>query len=341
MKTTMTLGLALTLGCIGTVNADDLYTVRTSDDVLRVLDTDTLTFTDIGPLGVPFDFGDLAYDATTGTMYMVQGFAGTNLYTVDLNTGAATFVGTHGFSQMFGLAHDSLNDDMFGSLSTTGTGVYDINRNTGGATLIGNPGLNLDALTYDSTRDMLVGLWAGPGSLHDVDRATGAAPTLSSGGGFVNNCGMAYVPSDDLLYVIDWSGILYQFDPQASYARTTLLTGLGAHDGLALVSDPGLTLTISNSCPGSGPATLTATGGSGGTIGFVYTLNGAGSYTIPGGFTCAGTQLGLNPPVMLGGSATGDPAVLNVNNVPGAACGNVTVQAIDAATCETSNVVVF
>lgn len=103
----------------------------------------------------------------------------------------------------------------------------------------------------------------------------------------------------------------------------------------------GLTLEISTSCPGTGPATLTATGGSGGTIGFVYTTNGAGSFIIPGGFTCAGTELGLNPPVVLGGSATGDPAVLNVGSVPGVACGNVTVQAIDASTCETSNVVVF
>lgn len=103
----------------------------------------------------------------------------------------------------------------------------------------------------------------------------------------------------------------------------------------------GLMLEITTSCPASGPATLTATGGSGGTIGFVYTQNGAGSFTIPGGFTCAGTQLGLNPPVVLGGSASGDPAVVNVGSVPGIACGNVTVQAIDASTCETSNVVVF
>ena len=34
---------------------------------------------------------------------------------------------------------------------------------------------------------------------------------------------------------IDWSGNLYSYDIANGYTRTTLLTGLGAHDGLAYI----------------------------------------------------------------------------------------------------------
>lgn len=101
----------------------------------------------------------------------------------------------------------------------------------------------------------------------------------------------------------------------------------------------GLALSIDTSCPAAGPATLTATGGSGGNVGFVYSMN-AGMFTVPSGI-CAGTTLDIGAPVTLGGVGSGNPAVLNVPNAPGVACGNVLVQAVDASTCETSNVVTF
>lgn len=106
-----------------------------------------------------------------------------------------------------------------------------------------------------------------------------------------------------------------------------------------IAAAPGLTLSVISSCPGSGPATFTASGASGGSVAFVYTLNGAGSFVVPNG-VCAGTQLGLAAPVAVGGIASGNPAVLSVN-VPSAACGRVTLQAIDLDTCATSNIESF
>lgn len=113
-------------------------------------------------------------------------------------------------------------------------------------------------------------------------------------------------------------------------------------DNLAVIggSGSGLTFTIDSACPNSGAATMTATGGSGGDIAFVY-ASGVGSFVIPGGFTCAGTELGLAGPPTVGGTASGDPAVLNLSFVPSGACGTTFVQAIDITTCETSNVVAF
>lgn len=225
-------GLVLGALACAPVAADELLTVRTSDDWLRIFDTETLTFTDVGPLGVPFDFGDLAWDGER--IYMVQGFAGTDLYEVDPKTGQATFIGSHGFDEMFGLAYDPTTDRLYGTRSSTGTGFYEIDRSTGKATLVGDPEFNLDALSYDKTRDVLVGARAGRGSLWEVDRTTGDASLLVDRKIF-NNCGMAYVPSDDLHWMIDWSGQVYTFDPDNGYMRTSVLDVGEAHDGLVFL----------------------------------------------------------------------------------------------------------
>lgn len=229
--------LVASLFVVATVDAGTLYTIRTGDDMLRSLDTDTLLFTDIGLIGVPFDFGGLGWDSRNDVMYMVTGFAGRNLYTVDLEDGDATLVGTHGFTDMFGLAYDPTTDTLYSSRSTTGQGFYSLDRSDGSADFIGNPGVNLDGLAYDSTRDMIVGAVAGPGDLYDIDRDDGSA-TLLFDGPFFNNAGLAYDPDNDLFWMIDWSGDLLTFDPSNGYARTVVMSGLGSHDGMEWIPEP-------------------------------------------------------------------------------------------------------
>jgi hypothetical protein len=231
------LPIACVVGAAASVaSADILYTVNPGNDNLVRIDTDTMSFTNVGPLGVAFDFGGLAYDGTT--MYMVQGFAGNGLYTVDLNTGAASFVGSHGFNDMFGLEYDPSTGNLYGGRSTTGFGLYEIDRSNGSSTFIGNPGVGLDGLSYDSRRDILLGAYAGPGDLYSLDRGNGSA-TLLYDGDFFNNCGMAYIPSLDEHWMIDWSGNLYSFDPANGYARTLLMNVGTSYDGLVLVPAPG------------------------------------------------------------------------------------------------------
>jgi hypothetical protein len=224
--------------------AEVLYTVLQNSDVLCTVDTSTGVVTQIGPLGVPFSYGDLAFDTSTGTMYMVDGWGGgiqtiSTLYTVDLNTGAATHVGSTGARSLFGLVYHPTLDKLFASVSTDSpTAFYEINRASGAATLIGNPGNYLDGLTYVGSTGQIAGLFAGSqGSLHAVDPMTGAGTLLSAGSGFVNNCGIAWGSTNDEIFAIDVSGILYSFDVANGYARTTLHTGLGSCDGLA--SDSG------------------------------------------------------------------------------------------------------
>jgi hypothetical protein len=235
--------LATSLFAIAAVDAGELYTIRTTDDMLRMLDTQTLQFTNIGQIGAPFDFGGLAWDSAHQTMYMVTGFADTNLYTVDITDGSTALVGSHGFDEMFGLAYDPTSDTLYSSRSTTGTGFYSLDRSDGSASFVGDPGVNLDGLAYDSLRDMVVGALAGPGDLYDINRSDGSA-TLLYDGAFFNNCGLAYDPDTDLFWMIDWSGNLYTFDPANGYARTQVLGGLGSHDGLEFIPEPGTLLLL-------------------------------------------------------------------------------------------------
>jgi len=237
MRTPILLTCIALLGVVA-AQAGTLYTIRTGDDMLRAIDTKTLQFTDIGPIGVPFDFGGLGWDSKNQKMYMVQGFAGTNLYTVNLNTGATAPVGNHTFRDMFGLAFDPTTDKLYSGRSTTGKGFYWLDRATAQATFIGDPGVNLDGLAYDSKRDMVVGADAGPGDLYKIDRTNGSR-TLLFDGPFFNNGGLAYDSEADLFWMIDWSGDLYSFDPNAGYARKQVLGGLGAYDGLEFIPEPG------------------------------------------------------------------------------------------------------
>ncbi len=215
-------------------HAGILYTISASNDELETFNTRTLQFTNVAALTAnSFDFGNLAYSGSQ--MYMTQGFDGPNLMTLNLTTGAETVVGSTGHTDMFGLAFDQ-NGTLYGSLSSDNEdGFYTINPATGSPTLVGNPGVYLDGLTYLPTQNLLLGLNAGGGNLYSINRSTGAT-TQVGGAGFVDNCGIAYDPDTGLVWCLDWSGNVFSFDPNDNFARTTVLTGQGAHDGLASIS---------------------------------------------------------------------------------------------------------
>lgn len=329
---------AATLAMVtGGAQADVLYTVRTGDDMLRAFDTQTRAFTDIGRLGVPYDFGDLGWDPGSQQMYLVQGFAGTGLYRVDLTTGAATLVGSHGSPDMFSLVYDPNTSTMYCGESTRNTRFFSIDLNSAALTPIGNPGISMDAMTYDPVRDQVVAAYAGPGDLYSIDVSTGAA-TLIYDGPFFNNCGMAYDADTDKYWLIDWSGNLYSYDPSNGYAITLEMSGLGAHDGFASASGGAgrYSLRITGPCPG----TLTLSWSNANPNrqqGIVFGQND-GQTTIPGGI-CQGTVLGLAGNVRLVNTiGTGSNGSGSINGRAGtAACGG-RLQLVEAPSCNTSNV---
>ncbi len=108
-----------------------------------------------------------------------------------------------------------------------------------------------------------------------------------------------------------------------------------------IVPDIALGLTLGGTCPANLLFTVDRATPNG-QVALLYAY-GTGSFVIPGGFPCAGTTLGLNNTVALGAMITAGPdgvAALNTS-VPPAACGNFFIQALDIATCGTSNVVLL
>ena len=220
---------------LSTAHAGLLYAVQDNTDTLISIDTDTLITTEIGSLGVSFNFGGMAYDPNSDTLYMTDGMLGSNLYTVNRTSGQATLIGNHGVKDLFGLAFDSTNNVLYGSQFASGKGFYSLDTTSGSTTTIKDPmDSGFGGLAYDSNRDMLVGILDGSGALYDIDRATGIQTYLTDAP--TNNSGLAYDSDNDLFWDIDWSGNLYSYDPKNNYSQTTILTGLGAHDGLAYVS---------------------------------------------------------------------------------------------------------
>ena len=102
---------------------------------------------------------------------------------------------------------------------------------------------------------------------------------------------------------------------------------------------PVFTLEFSGSCPGSGTFTI-SNATPNGNVALVYGF-GDGPTTIPSTFPCAGTVLNVGNPNLnnrvIQADANGDAVF--TTNLPAAACGAVRVQALDVATCDTSEVV--
>ena len=54
-------------------------------------------------------------------------------------------------------------------------------------------------------------------------------------GDFIDNGGSVFDPTTNRLYYIDWSQNFYFYDASAGFARTQIGSGLGSHDGGALI----------------------------------------------------------------------------------------------------------
>lgn len=215
-----------------TASAGTLFAfVDGSIDHLATIDTDSLAYTDIGPLGIDYLAGGAAYDPVTETLYLTGGRDNNNLYTVDTTTGAASLVGYHGVSDLFGLAFNTSNRTLYGTQGSA-SGLFSLDSSTGAATFIANMESNIGGLSYNPNTDSLVGLTAGFGSLCSIDSGTGSMACTATRG-YVDENGFTYDPDQNVYWGIDYGGNLYSYDASAGYARTTMLSGIGGHTGLA------------------------------------------------------------------------------------------------------------
>ncbi|TRY31378.1 PEP-CTERM sorting domain-containing protein [Aliiglaciecola sp. M165] len=253
LQTALLLASTLSLSA----NAGLLMAIDNRNDTLVSIDTDTLALTTIGNLGTNVAFGGLSYDSNSDTLYMVGGRNNENLYTVDMTTGNASLVGSHGIRDLFAIAFDTTSGMLYGSQFSGGTGLFSLDVSTGAATTINAAmATGIGGMTYNAVSDILVGMNDGAGDLYNVNRANGDL-TLLFDGPFVNNSGLAFDDEKDVYWSIDYSGNLFSYDNGNGFARTTELSGLGNFDGLAYINE---SVTQPNDIPEPGALALFALG---------------------------------------------------------------------------------
>jgi hypothetical protein len=224
--------VALIAAFAGTAAASSIYAINDSGNTLVRIDPVTLAVTNVGATGIGAgEFGDLAFDEGNQIMYWVAGRGNDNLYTVNLLTGAATLVGTHGINDEFALGYDGSN--LYGQ-STNGS-VQRLNTTTAAPTAIGSNTVYPGGYDWNSTTNQMVLLSAGPGSFFTIDLTNGAATLLNAGAGGVNDADLAYDRDRNGYWAIDYSGNLFFYD--SAFARTTPLSGLAPYAAVEYVSD--------------------------------------------------------------------------------------------------------
>jgi hypothetical protein len=228
------------------LDAATMYTVKFDADTmegnLMRIDTGTLVMTMVGPLGVPFAYGDLAWDGANSTLYMIDGRGDHGLYTVNTTTGAATLLGIHGLPELFAMAFDSSTGTMYAAQFLNNQPLETLNLSTGLATEVGSGvgDFRIGAMAYNSSIDQLIGLEDSliSAKLLTIDRATGAATLLKGTDLNTNNSGMTYDPDLNRLWDIDSDGWLSYFDPASGYSQAYVKFYGDRFDGLAYVTSP-------------------------------------------------------------------------------------------------------
>lgn len=228
--TTMAMGDAS-----ATITPRIAYTMseNSTASVLQKIDLDTGALTDIGPTGVGYNFGDLAWDRVAQKLYMVDGRGAKSLYVMDTTTGAATLIGPHGLNDLFsiGVAPTGL----YGIAQTAGNVLYKLDTTTGAATQVAAiaPTVNgyMEGLVYDSAHDRMMSM-NNNGEFHVVDVTTAGVAKLA-GNTDMNDFGMTYDPYVDRYYTMDYNARLQAFD-STSFAPTVVKSALGSHSSIAL-----------------------------------------------------------------------------------------------------------
>jgi hypothetical protein len=220
-------------------NPDQFATIDTATGAKTVIGT-----ANSGGAG----WNGLAYDSTTGTMYMVTGCpSGSSLYTVDINTGTPTLVGAMSNEACtVSIAIDSAGQ-MYG-VDIVNDAFYSIDKTTGNDALIGSIGFNANyaqEMTFDLSTDILYYAAFNADLFNDfmytIDTGTGTAnligQIISGTGGFAELDGMGIETAggpcaqpQDLPW-LSLSPLTGTTAPGDSTPITASLDGTGSADG--------------------------------------------------------------------------------------------------------------
>jgi DNA-binding beta-propeller fold protein YncE len=172
----------------------------------------------------------------SGKLYATDIFGDSNLFgTIDPITGAFTGISDQGFSvNWHSLAGDesanllyTIDFDSSHLLSITPTGtITDIGAST-----------FMSGLAFDSINSILYG--ADGSSLFTINTATGAATAVGAFDATLGNIGLAFDPSDGILYMNDSLGNFYTVNTGTGAATLIGSNGVDNINGLAVIPDSG------------------------------------------------------------------------------------------------------
>jgi hypothetical protein len=169
---------------------------------------------------------------STGTTYAVEP-TNSDLYTLDLNTGVATFVAHTFLSSLANIAFDPSTGTLYATSRANGN-LYKVDHATGTSVLIGNLGSVRHGLAF-SPGGVLYSFTL-DGAMYQVDKTTGVT-TFVGGGGTIGLLEDAAFTAAGKLYVTDYYGKLFEINPVNGASTLVGLTNLG-NGLLGLVEEP-------------------------------------------------------------------------------------------------------
>jgi hypothetical protein len=213
-----------------------LIGIDTGGASLYDIDPATGVRTLVGPItGGVGTVGALAYDQTSGTMYL-SSTSLDSLWTLDVNTQVATLVGDYNVGAtvvMHGIAVNPTTGVMYGkSTNVAGGGdFYTIDKTTGQATAVSSAGFGGFGGLEWIGNTLYISDTVGD-ALNTIDPVTGVA-TLVGSYGVVGSVGIgfAYDPALGLLATDNVTDSLYSID-----VATGLATLIGAHGAGNIIS---------------------------------------------------------------------------------------------------------
>lgn len=215
------------------------YTVTENPSAanLQKIDLETGTITDIGPMGVGYNFGDLAWDRVNQKLYMIDGRGAQSLYTVDTTTGVATLIGKHSLNDLFALGFAPTG--LYAASNGAGPQLYKLDTTNGQPMLIGTmsaSGGYVEGLVFDTKRNVFIGQ-TNAGGFYSVDVTNASVTALGGAGPSINDFGLTYDEYVDRYVTLDYNNNLQTYDP-TTYAPTLVRGSLGPHTSIAIPLPP-------------------------------------------------------------------------------------------------------
>lgn len=248
--------LTLALAVASRAEATRMYGINEDDASLYEIDLATGQATLIGPMNDPPSIAGLAWDSQNAFLYASdlqieigtegKGDADWGLGTVDPESGATDFLGTHDPSNnVWGLAYDPASDTLYGADNEDLPQLVYVDRTDGTVAPVGGPfaaagALYICALAFDTATATLYGVdcvigqpvargnakppaeaptapEGGGNALYTIDTTTGAATLVGPLGVYLSNgslfIGLEVDPETGILYVADdVTQILYTVD---------------------------------------------------------------------------------------------------------------------------------